>query len=216
MSVLPQNRLRPKVLGTLEDLSQALDDLAAPTVPPQRVVPIAEEHLWPDLAAARPRYQFTNWAQRLREGPPASPPARRTPLERWPLVFGLGALLWLGFTGVMVAAWHLNQPQFIETALLPPPGVEEVQGGPTVRPDAAEEMAAAVEDLQADPTRTKPSGRAPHLLKAPVVWQPQNECLGTSVKFVDGAAEAALQAKANRKLMLLLNVSGDFDDSRFT
>lgn len=218
MSALMQDQSRPKFLANLDELTRALDDLAAPSVPTgSRVVPIAEERLAFNPAAppSRQRYQFTSWAKRWRDGPPALPLGKRTPLERWPLVFGLGGLLWLAMTGVMVAGWQMSQPSYADASLLPP-GVEEVQGEIGAALDPAEELAAAVEDLQAGPVQNIPGGRAPRILSPVAVSQGQTECLGTSVKFVEGPAEAALQAKSNRKLMMLLNVSGDFDDTRFT
>ncbi|MBL8794952.1 MAG: hypothetical protein JNM56_13670 [Planctomycetia bacterium] len=214
MSVRPQHPAHPRFLGTLEELTQALDDLATPAVQSSRAVPLVEERA--DATGARTRYEFNNWAQRLREGPPPMPGAKRTAAERWPVVFGVGALLWLAMTGIMVAAWHMSQPRYVETALLSPPGVEEVQSAVAPPLDPAEELAATVDDLQAARAHQTNVARAPRILAQSPAAPHQGECLGTSVKFVDSAAEAALQARSNRKLMLLLNVSGDFDDSRFT
>lgn len=214
MSVRPQHPAHPRFLGTLEELTQTLDDLAVPPMSALRAVPTSEER--PESTVPRPRYEFNNWAQRLREGPPSMSGTKRSPAERWPLVFGIGALLWLGMTGVMVAAWHMSQPRYVETALLPPPGVEEVNGAVAPPLDPAEELAATVDDLQAARAHQTNIARAPRILTRTPAAPHQGECLGTSVKFVDSAAEAALQARGNRKLMMLLNVSGDFDDSRFT
>jgi len=218
MSAVLQDQSSPKFLASLDELTRALDHLAIPSVPPpSRAIPIADERLAFDPPPARQRYQFTSWAKRWRDGPPQLPAGRRTPLERWPLVMGLGGLLWLAMTGVMVAGWKMSQPPgYEESALLPPPGVEEVQGAVGAALDPNEELAATVEDLQAGTAQKSPGSRAPRILTPLAVSQRPTDCLGTTVKFVDGAAEAALQAKSNRKLMMLLNVSGDFDDTRFT
>jgi hypothetical protein len=39
---------------------------------------------------------------------------------------------------------------------------------------------------------------------------------GTKIDFVDSPKEAAKQAKEEKKLVLVLHVSGDFEDPRFT
>jgi hypothetical protein len=42
------------------------------------------------------------------------------------------------------------------------------------------------------------------------------ESYGTSVKFLNSPAEAARQARTAGKLLFVLHVSGNFEDSRFT
>lgn len=41
-------------------------------------------------------------------------------------------------------------------------------------------------------------------------------CFGTTVDFVDTPKEAAALAKKQEKLVLVLHVSGNFEDPRFT
>jgi hypothetical protein len=41
-------------------------------------------------------------------------------------------------------------------------------------------------------------------------------CHGTKIDFVDTPKEAAAQAKKDQKLVLVLHVSGHFEDPRFT
>jgi hypothetical protein len=41
-------------------------------------------------------------------------------------------------------------------------------------------------------------------------------CHGTKIDFVDTPKEAATQAKKEQKLVLVLHVSGHFEDPRFT
>jgi hypothetical protein len=45
---------------------------------------------------------------------------------------------------------------------------------------------------------------------------PPAGALGTSVAFLDSLPAAVRQAKERDQLLMVLNVSGDFDDSRFT
>jgi hypothetical protein len=42
------------------------------------------------------------------------------------------------------------------------------------------------------------------------------ETYGTSVTFLNNPSEAARQARASGKLLFLLHVSGNFEESRFT
>jgi hypothetical protein len=41
-------------------------------------------------------------------------------------------------------------------------------------------------------------------------------CFGTTIDFVDTPKEAAAQAKKEEKLVMILHVSGNFEDPRFT
>lgn len=41
-------------------------------------------------------------------------------------------------------------------------------------------------------------------------------CFGTTITFVDTPKEAAAQAKKDEKLVMILHVSGNFEDPRFT
>jgi hypothetical protein len=41
-------------------------------------------------------------------------------------------------------------------------------------------------------------------------------CFGTTIDFVDSPKEAAALAKKQEKLVLVLHVSGNFEDPRFT
>jgi hypothetical protein len=41
-------------------------------------------------------------------------------------------------------------------------------------------------------------------------------CFGTTIHFVDTPKEAAAQAKKDEKLVMILHVSGNFEDPRFT
>jgi hypothetical protein len=64
------------------------------------------------------------------------------------------------------------------------------------------------------------------LFLAPALWaddgklkrvdKPPTACHGTAVEFVDNAVEAAQLAKKEKKLVLVLHVSGYFEDPNFT
>lgn len=48
------------------------------------------------------------------------------------------------------------------------------------------------------------------------VDKPPTACHGTTVEFVDSPVEAAQLAKKEKKLVLVLHVSGYFEDPNFT
>lgn len=67
-----------------------------------------------------------------------------------------------------------------------------------------------------DPVLQGRGGRAPQVLNPAADAVPGADCAGTQVAFVNGLSEAARLARERNKLLLILNVSGDFDDARFT
>ncbi len=67
-----------------------------------------------------------------------------------------------------------------------------------------------------DPVQQGRGGRPPQVVNWLAEEEPAGECHRTRVAFVDGLAEATRQAKDRNKLLMILNVSGDFEDARFT
>lgn len=45
---------------------------------------------------------------------------------------------------------------------------------------------------------------------------PATACYGTTVHFVESPKEAAAQARKDEKLVMILHVSGNFEDPKFT
>lgn len=56
------------------------------------------------------------------------------------------------------------------------------------------------------------------LVAAPgwAIDKPGEVCFGTTIKFVETPKDAAAQAKKDEKLVMILHVSGNFEDPRFT
>jgi hypothetical protein len=125
---------------------------------------------------------------------------RRRWVEGWHLMIlsfgGLWFLFW-GFLATGVPA--SSQPSF-NCGIGHPPATE-------LEPD--------IPQLD-DPVLAGRGGRAPQVVNALAEAPPGADCLGTQVAFVNGLAEATRQSKEHNKLLMILNVSGDFDDSRFT
>lgn len=142
----------------------------------------------PNAAAA-----FEQWAA-SRPAPRPWYRGRRSLAEYWPLGFAVAAGLWAMFIGVILFGEGGRQSAFAE----PMPTVQEV---------------ALIEQLE-DPIQAGRGGRVPNVLPADPT--PQPDCLGTRVAFVDTLPEAVRQAKQQNKLLMVLNVSGDFEESRFT
>ncbi len=65
-----------------------------------------------------------------------------------------------------------------------------------------------------DPVAQAP--RLPVTEQAPTEGMAACETYGTQVSFVDGPADAAQQALKERKLLFMLHLSGNFEDSKFT
>jgi hypothetical protein len=89
----------------------------------------------------------------------------------------------------------------------------------TVAPgvDPAVERNAAIDDLMTPPVKPNRTGRIPQVaVPGTTTPRPGEGCFGTRVQFLDGPAEAAEVAARERKLLFVLNLSGDFEDSRFT
>lgn len=181
---------QPWFLNSLSELSRTLDE--PPDVPPLQmvVVPIDES-----TAVPLPLLESTPEVLPLLVDLPTS--GRRRPVRRlgghegWLIgLAGLGGL-WLLYCGLSVLGAQASQP---------PPMFDRVEAAINV-----------VDPVLNDPVLDR--GRAPQLI------DPRDEaaeCAGTSVNFVPSLAAATRQAKENDKLLMVLNVSGDFEDSRFT
>lgn len=172
MSAVRADTAQPKIFSSLTDLSQALDEAAAPPT----ASPVLDQ--WP-AAPGTPRANYRG---------------RRTLVDYWPMGFAFAAGLWLLIAGGLILANGGRQSAYAE----PMPANQEV---------------TAIPEILEDPVQVGRGGRAPAVLTPEVA---PAECLGTRVTFVDTLAEATRLAKEQNKLLMVLNVSGDFEDSRFT
>jgi hypothetical protein len=213
----------PILFNTLADLSQRLDGLTIEKVPPAAPWATPEPpRLETPPRFETPRQALDSWARKWRDGPSATstsadPRPRRR--ERWPAVLGVGAVAGLVLTGGMIVACSVSDSARRNAALAQPAAIPAeqvaVSAGPTV--DRAAEMQDAVDELVAAPLRQgRPEG-VPALLPSARQSAPAgDECFGTKVQFVEDPSEAAKLAEKNRRLMLVLNISGDFEEARFT
>jgi hypothetical protein len=226
MSSQTADSSRPIVFNTLADLSQRLDDLGTVKVPVATLweVPEPPEPAHPETPPRfEPRRQaLDNWARKWRDGPSetsAGPDTRPRRRERWPMVVGVGAVAWLVLTGGMIVACSITDSARRNPALVPvaqrPAEQVAVSVGPVI--DRAADMQEAVDDLAAVPVRQGRPDRVPALSPSDRSTAPAgNGCYGTKIEFVEDPREAARLAEKNRRLMLVLNISGDFEESRFT
>lgn len=164
----------------------------------------------------------------LRPGSPADGgPATEVlhqPLVHWRPVAVAGAATSLLAFGLVVAlAASARQTTVAEVSS--PPGDELVQApstlseeGPTEMPALPERKTeAAVTSLAAAP----PQNLATRSVAIEDLFEPRSpssacETYGTAIQFSSRPAEAARQAKQESKLVLLLHVSGNFEDAKFT
>jgi hypothetical protein len=127
------------------------------------------------------------------------PGRRRRGPERWQMGVAVFGAMWVLFCGVLVMAASKKTQSFSTSVGMVPDTV-------AVEPEIVQ--------LE-DPVQQGRGGRAPDVLN-PLAEAPDGKCLGTRIAFVDGLAAATRQARERNKLLMILNVSGDFDDARFT
>jgi hypothetical protein len=108
------------------------------------------------------------------------------------LLLGVGLVGWDGDTSVLKRVF-VHSP--------PPPTSQHITSAPLVT--AQNPVPAAVERQRLTPG-------------APARTKPSCESYGTLVGFVSNPAEAVYQARAEGKMMLVLHVSGNFEDAKFT
>jgi len=183
------------------------------------------------------------FAELVHDEPRFTPPARRWAIDI-PLVAGSIATALLVVGTMVFAAWHLTQrapaavaPQAVAAA--PVPKFIEVPA-PVVQPapvEAAPEEVAPKLDPQiearlAEMERLKEvvakfERRSQELEKEAVARSQQaalaqakaaepKGCYGTSVNFADGPTEAAEEALKDKKLLMILTISGNFEEAKFT
>jgi hypothetical protein len=119
-----------------------------------------------------------------------------------------------------IAAWIIAHP-----GKSPPPPV--VVNPPLVHPDATPLLVHAPKPIRDDMRLTvnsvEPSPRSQpervRLIDLPAPASPEKpayETYGTSVHFLSNPAEAAALARREKKLLFVLHVSGNFEESCFT
>jgi hypothetical protein len=197
----------------------------------------------PPLCPPRP---WPHGPQDLRVKPPAhsAPPgAPRPSLIHWPAVGAAGAVA-LALVAVVVVwvATHpgkAHRPAATEQIAAAAPGepvpfratrpvlasdaevevTQDVFVGPIDRAvvEAANRPAAKVADPPPAPASPPaPPEKAPPAAPAAAPARAAGETYGTSVLFLNNPTEAAEQARREKKLLLVLHVSGNFEDSCFT
>jgi hypothetical protein len=164
--------------------------------------------------------------------PVRSPRAAATALVHWPIV-ALAAVPCLLFVGAVIALLAML-PKPRSTAARPA-APEPAAAAATVDDFANAEITipahhamAAISDLPVFdlPEPPEPLVRAAEAPIVPVAVKndivpvkPEKEkdgCFGTAVNFLASPAEAFSAAKKEKRLTLILHVSGNFEDSGFT
>ena len=183
------------------------------------------------------------FAELVLDEPRFTPPARRWAIDV-PLVTGSIATALLVVGTMVFAAWHLTQrapaaaapqavaaapaPKFIE---VPAPVVEPapVEAAPV---EEAPKLDPQIEARLAEMERLKEvvakfERRTQELEKEAVARTQQaalaqakaaepKGCYGTSVNFAVGPTEAAEEALKDKKLLMILTISGNFEEAKFT
>lgn len=182
------------------------------------------------------------FADLVHDAPRAAQPGRRWLIDV-PLVLGSGLVALLAVGTLVFAAWHQRQPAAVAS---PPVAVAEalpfVEVPATVAAPVVETAPAAPEPpARIDPVLEQQLAEMERLkevvaqferrtqeLEKEVVARTQQTalaqakavepkgCYGTSVNFADGPAEAAETALKDKKLLMILTISGNFEEAKFT
>ena len=148
--------------------------------------------------------------------PPLPPGWGRPPRIYWvPIVAAAGAALVLVGVALAGAALHFPEPSPAPAPVAEPataaivPGAEVAVNlpAPAPAPSRAPELPAG-EDAPAQP--------APPAAPAPDEPRPSGQTYGTRVTFLASPEEAMRVARRERKLVFVLHVSGNFEESCFT
>jgi len=165
---------------------------------------------------------------------------RRSPrLVNWPLVAGIGVMAWLCVVGMVIGGWALSRPSanpdpVAQVESLPvvvassdsaPPVSERKSTAldPVAKPKPSFDVAVATAKKGApeDDNRGKlpPADEKdervgvlpPDLPKV----KPTSTC-GTTIDFYSDPDEAFAKAKIEKKVVFIVHVAGNFEDSKFT
>jgi len=174
-----------------------------------------------------------------------SPPARRkrSPLRSWPILgsfagAGMVSLAVLVFAGWMVlrdsaavekpgvaqsvaGIFQGHAAEVVVTAPLPQSDEAAPSQEPTQSEANSEEKAEPAPEEEAVKEEAPPAAPLAPPAPEPVVVKVSapvrpDRCYGTSVEFTDNPKEAVKQAVEQSKLLLVLTISGNFEDSKFT
>jgi hypothetical protein len=158
--------------------------------------------------------------------PPASPrgeqpfPAPQQPIVYWPIV-ALGGAITLACV-VGVSAWVLAASAADDAAEPETPALVSAPAPQLETPPEPVAVSRPAPAPAAMPAAPEPAAPAPALLtETPSLLDSEASCgapqsYGTSVTFLGTPAEAARQAQRDHKLLFILHVAGNFEDSRFT
>jgi hypothetical protein len=153
------------------------------------------------------------------------PTPRRSWLIDWRLV-GSTVAAAVAVLGVMVyGAWATTsrpaaaaKPAAPPLALLAKPQAAPVAQADVKLAEMEKKYQEIIARLESQP-EAKPEPKPEPVVETKpqaVVAQPADTCYGTSVNFAGSPSEAATEAAASKKLMMVLTISGNFEESKFT
>lgn len=150
------------------------------------------------------------------------PPPRWWHVVDWRLVAAFGLPLWAFLFGLVVArpteAAGSIFPAAIEFTL---PPVEEIPMPRAIvirEPEPVVLPVAVVVPVPGEPIVVAAPPAPPEFKLPDTEVLPADKCkqFGTTIRFHPGPVEAAAEAKASRKMMMVLHISGNFEDPGFT
>jgi hypothetical protein len=158
---------------------------------------------------------------------PTAPPPTASPwwkLVDWRTVAAVGLPLWAFVLGVVVAHKPSAPPVPSEgppaVAVAPAPADEGIPPPREIVVRTPDPQVIAVPAVVAVPVAVAAAHPVPPAeFRLPdAELMPDNKCktFDTKVKFHRGPAEAAAEAKASKRMMFVLHISGNFEDPGFT
>jgi hypothetical protein len=230
------------LLNSVSQLSRALDKAAARQAPAAKAAHLPDV---PDNKANAPWWLDVDVELVPQQSPPAqsagnvpvASPARLHWLINWRLVGSAAVAAGVVMLVMVYAAWAATTaapeevattPEPVTAPAAPAPPVVQAAAQATPSGPSAEDRLAEIEKQYKDVisrfeatvlvaekaneqrllVRPEPAAPAP---------EPQSKgCFGTAIQFVASPTQAAEEAMKHKKLMLVLTISGNFEESQFT
>lgn len=152
--------------------------------------------------------------------PADSPRPRWWRVVDWRLVAACGLPVWAFFLGTL-----MPRPPEASASIFPAtievPTVEEIPMPRAIvvrEPEAVVVTVPVVVPVPGETVVVAAAPAAPEVRLPDTELMPADKCkqYGTAVRFHPGPVEAAAEAKSAKKMMMVLHISGNFEDPGFT
>jgi hypothetical protein len=137
----------------------------------------------------------------------------------WRMVAAVGLPIWAFLFGLMLARRPV--PEAAAAPVEPPPVVEEIPMPRAIvvrEPETVVVTVPVVVPVPGEPVVVAAPPVPPEFRLPDTEVMPADKCkqFGTTIRFHPGPVEAAAEAKSAKKMMMVLHISGNFEDPGFT